>query len=547
MATSKRVEILFLISAAVFVAMTGASPTYCAEDAASSSPEQVSIVLGDGATMPEQIAAEELAAYLNKCYSNTRFQVTSPPPAGQKAIYLGTPQSARRLGQLIGDNKLLGPESYVVTHAVVDGHDAGLIVGADAAGVVYGVYGLLEKLGCGFFLDFETVPDDKRTSFDFADWNLANHPLVPIRLVFNWHNFLSGCTSWDLPQWKQWIAQSQKLGYNTIMVHVYGNNPMFTFALNGITKPVGYVATSRRGRDWSTNHVNDVRRLYGGFVFDDAVFGAAVGKVPEDQRVAATQSLMRSVFEYADRRECRSTSRLDYDLPTSNPQEIILTLPKSDRFEVEYNSFAWRREHSTNRIWLSRPDKPQGFAYYKAQAKALIELYPQIDTLTLWRRRNLSIWTELKIDDLPPEWRKEYREYVADKPAAGMLHQSVPAFALGKLAAAWRRALDELGREDVQLAVGSWRISWLPAAAEFLPENVKLLPLDAEFVRRSDNLHNQELMREVTAAVAPGQFVPIIWAQHDDGRYVERRSRSTNPSIVNCKAGMLRVLGSSTG
>jgi hypothetical protein len=56
--------------------------------------------------------------------------------------------------------------------------------------------------------------------------------------VFNWHDFLSGCSTWNLPEWKAWTLQSQKQGYNAVMVHAYGNNPMVSFTFHGKTKPV---------------------------------------------------------------------------------------------------------------------------------------------------------------------------------------------------------------------------------------------------------------------------------------------------------------------
>ena len=117
----------------------------------------------------------------------------------------------------------------------------------------------------------------KAEPFSFSDWQLADKPLVRDRLVFDWHNFLSGCSTWNLPDWQSWIRQSQKMRYNAVMVHAYGNNPMVSFSFNGKTKPVGYLSTTVQGRDWSTMHVNDVRRLWGGEVFDQPAFGADGG------------------------------------------------------------------------------------------------------------------------------------------------------------------------------------------------------------------------------------------------------------------------------
>ena len=74
--------------------------------------------------------------------------------------------------------------------------ELGIIAGADVRGVAFGVYALLEKLGCGFYLSYDAFPPPQSAAFSFAGWQLAAQPLVRDRLVFDWHNFLSGCSTW---------------------------------------------------------------------------------------------------------------------------------------------------------------------------------------------------------------------------------------------------------------------------------------------------------------------------------------------------------------
>ena len=105
-------------------------------------------------------------------------------------------------------------------------------------------------------------------------------PIAGERLIFNWHNFLSGCSAWNLEDWQQWITQAERLRFNTIMVHAYGNNPMFSFSLNGETKPTGSLTNTRTGRDWGTENVLDVRKIVGGEgLFSGPVFGADASMV----------------------------------------------------------------------------------------------------------------------------------------------------------------------------------------------------------------------------------------------------------------------------
>jgi len=416
--------------------------------------ENVEILIPSKASSPENVAAAELAGYLKKLYPDTEFTVAGKTAAkAGMAIRLGTPDSTPDLLKYIGERKLQGPESYVVTKATIDGRETGIILGADPAGVMYGVYGLLERLGCGFFLSFDTVPKPLNEAFGFDKWDMANHPLTPIRMVFNWHNFLTGCTTWDLDHWKEWIAQSQKSGFNTVMVHAYGNNPMFSFAFNGKTKDVGYVASTRHGRDWGINHINDIRRGHGGFLFNDAVFGSEAAKVPYDQRVQAKQAMMRKAFEYAEERGVKINFALDVDTEGANPQDVIKTLAEEDRFKI-------------SEMWVARPDTPSGYQYYKAQAKALFDAYPQITTLTLWRRKGPglgSVWPLIKVSEMPESWQAEYNAHLAANPKAAKVDLSVFNFAIAKVFKAWRTALNELGLEGISIATGSWRFEWLGA------------------------------------------------------------------------------------
>ena len=319
--------------------------------------KMVEILVSPTASSPEKIAASELSSFLSKLYPGNKFETRTAPAAGAAfTIQLGTPDSMPQLAKKIGREKLTEPESYVVTS---EGDATGIVLGADPRGVMYGVYGLLEKLGCGFFLTGDFLPERLPGAFSFDDWDVANYPLTPERIVFNWHNFLSGCTSWNLEDWKLWVRQAQKGGYNAIMVHAYGNNPMFTFEFNGVTKEVGYLASSRHGRDWGVSHINDVRRGAAGFLFEDPVFGSEASKVPYDQRVQAKQRMMQEVFACAEKRGVKINFALDVDTAGANPQAVIETLEEEDRIRIESS-------------WVARPDTPGGYVYYKSQAEALL-------------------------------------------------------------------------------------------------------------------------------------------------------------------------------
>lgn len=474
---------------------------------------RVCIFANDDNASPAGIAAQALRDGLSGLYSGWDFFVGQGADAkAAHFIFLGTPDRIKSMpGVSAAVKRLSGPESFVVTTAGDNTWRFGLILGHDERGILYGVYGLLRKLGYGYLLDEDTGPASRGRPFSFDAWDLADRPLVPNRFVFNWHNFLSGCSSWDLVHWNRWTTQAQKMGFNGIMVHAYGNNPMAGFSFKGLDKPVGYLSSTRIGRDWATMHVNDVRRLIGGHVFDGPVLGSTAAiDGTHRQRTAAAQKLMSRVFEHARKRRMNVILAVDMDTNTANPQALITRLPEQARFETQPGSG----------FWLARPDTAEGYGYYKAQLSHLLRVYPQLTTFVLWFRRSRTPMMRLKAADLPPPWRGEYQSIIAKKPGAEKYWHGVGMFVLSKVAVAHRKALKELGRNDVKLGLGSWGFDLQNAADLFMPGEVGLYPLDFEVLWKASRLESPGGPEGVARTAANRPVFPVHWAHHDDLTYV---------------------------
>lgn len=459
----------------------------------------VSVVVKSGADPLEKLAAAELAQYLTKLYPSDHFRVAPNQPGKEPCIVLGTPASVPELTQF--KDRLGKPESFVVSSSGVTGY----IAGADPRGALYGVYALLEKLGYGFYISYDALSAPRKEPFSFAAWKLADAPLVADRIVFDWHNFLSSASTWEFADWQHYIDHSARMRFNDMMVHAYGNNPMFTFQFGGMTKPVGYLATTRVGRDWGTEHVNDVRNMIGGNLFHAPVFGSSVATGDLEQRVPATRELMRRVFAYAVSRGMHNTFALDVDTESANPQALIATLPPSARLSV-------------GGIQLVNPETPEGHAYYRAELEQLLECYPQITRLAIWFRggRN-SPWREITRAEFPRDWQEQYDRALKSKTYLRADPEAPSMFAIAKIAVVFRTILDETGHHGTELAAGSWQFDFVRAADTFLPARVTLLPLDYAYAFTSDPV--QETLR-VAGRHRP--IVPIVWAQHDDREFAGR-------------------------
>ena len=467
--------------------------------------ERVIITLAGGAGKVEKLAAEELVSHLHRLYPSTKFEVGAPG-AGSPVIYLGTAQDlpTRFASQLSG--KLINPESFVIT--VNASHEAreAIIAGASPRATLFAVDALLERLGFGFYLSYNTTPPPSPSPFSFAGWEMSDAPIVGERVIFDWHNFLSGCSTWNLQDWQNWVTQASRMRFNSVMVHAYGNNPMFSFSLNGETKPTGYLPNTSVGRDWGTQHVIDVRKIVGAEgLFNGPVFGADASMVPGNERVSATTSLMQDVFRFAAHRGMGVTFALDVDTESANPQNVIKTLPASARFEHRG-------------LQLVDPDTADGYVYYRAEIEQLMKPYPQITQLAVWFRGGLnSPWRELQPDEFPAPWRDEYRTALEANPRLKGDPEAPSMFAIGKVAKAFRKALDETGHNSVTMSAGSWRFTYLPSADVFMPATVALMPLDYSYEFLSDPV--QESLRLIGRH---RPTVPIVWAQHDDREYAGR-------------------------
>lgn len=455
------------------------------------------IAVSPNAGPVEKLAASELARYLSQLHPKETFEVVHVPASG-RSILVGTPDTQPEIAKLAG--RLKQPESFIVTHA----GNLGVVAGADARGTLYGVYALLEKLGYGFYLSYDAAPPPRREPLSFSAWDLYDAPVVADRIVFDWHNFLSSASTWELADWQRYIDQAAKMRFNTIMVHAYGNNPMFTFRYNGVDKPVGYLATTRAGRDWGTQHVNDVRRLIGGEVFSEPVFGASVAMVPESERTTAARALMQKAFAHARSRGMHVTFALDVDTESANPQNIIATLPPEARF-------------TSGKYQLVNPDTAAGYEYYKAQTRQLLEMYPEIDRLAVWFRTGGTPWRNVTIENLPASWRTQYEAALERHPHLRNSKDAVSMFAVSKLIRVFGKALKDLGRTDVELSSGSWQFDFLSAADAFFPAEASILPLDW-----STLIETNQGLEQLKAVRSGRRLIPIVWAHHDDRTYIGR-------------------------
>jgi hypothetical protein len=457
-----------------------------------SSRTPVAVILAPDAPASLSSAAGDLLVSLKKVFPDEKFVLTNDAGTKQRRI------------EIVIDGRGTF-ESFRITRT----DNGGLrISGADALGTVYGVYALLEYYGCGFYLTYDTHPAPEKGAWRLPDRDFEDAPIARERYSFNWHNFLSGCSGWDLAQWKSWIDQCRKLRYNVVMVHAYGNNPMFTFKYRGIIKPAGVMASTHLGRDWGTPHVNDVRRMIGGEHFPEAAFSAPEGLLSAEEQIEAVQGLMKKVFAHAKSQGMKIAFQIDVDTDSNNPAEMMNVLPETAKIKTSGNRFR------------PNPDTPEGREFYTVIVNELFKLYPEISSLVACTR--IDPVPGYRLSNFPEQWQEEMK--VLKRENTANENRLAAYFWVGKVVSAFQDILKETGRGNVAVAQASWQFdAWLPYADACSPKTVSLLALDYAVVHDKAEFNSPEGIRLLRDLSSSGRrVVPVIWSHHDDGHYLGR-------------------------
>jgi hypothetical protein len=114
----------------------------------------------------------------------------------------------------------LGPEDYRLKTLLRNDRRYLLIAYGEGAGVLYGTYAFVEKLGVRFYLDGDVVPDEK-TQFEIPELDEPARPLFALRGIQPFHDFAEGPDWWDEDAYKAVLGQLPKLRMNFFGLHTY--------------------------------------------------------------------------------------------------------------------------------------------------------------------------------------------------------------------------------------------------------------------------------------------------------------------------------------
>ncbi len=112
---------------------------------------------------------------------------------------------------------------YIIKSINKDGRNVLVLVGADTLTTLNAAYRFAELIGCHFNLAGDVIPDQKLTfPLDIGNFDEKAQPWFELRGCLPFHNFLAGPDLWETNDYKSFISQQAKMGFNFFGLHVYG-------------------------------------------------------------------------------------------------------------------------------------------------------------------------------------------------------------------------------------------------------------------------------------------------------------------------------------
>ena len=444
----------------------------------SNAAEKPAIYLGRETSSLEQQAAVELQRFLYEA-SGTLLEIKNEAVLDEDAagFVLGTPDTLPEVGPAWPFGLEPPVNDGYVLHAVRPDNGLVAIASPTPRGVLNGVFGLLEKLGFGFYPSGAAVPETPLhiSRLDVPDLHESRSPMFEVRGPLPWFTSLCGASTWSPADYKAYIDCLVHMRCNFIGFHVSDVDPFAAYAYDGQTaagQPLPN--TSRPGR-WA-RPVATSRFLAGvGEYYPGEVFGAPSSFI--EDRAASIQQAKRDLHEalaYAKTRGLAVGLGFEIRGDAFDPVE-------QERFEVRLNT--------------------------------LLTEYPMLDYVWLWEPETFSAHPPSE-----PAWRSVWDSYVrrwADNFSdVGDPRRSAEAVRLTAYALQARRILEAV-RPDVRLVVSGWASRPELAFTDFHAGMDRLLPSDVVFAAL-DNAPAAPVVNGKYGTLSPERRQwPILWLEID--------------------------------
>ena len=442
------------------------------------------IYVGTEASALERFAASELQRY---CYAVDGKLLAINNAMGMQpsatGFVIGTSDTLPRVGEdwPFGLDEP-SSEGYIL-HTISDGGRKLIVIAAPSpVGVQNGVYGLLERLGFGFYLGGDTLPA-KLPSFTGVvseGIHVSQSPAFSVRGSLPWYNFFNSPTAWELPDHKAFVDQLAKMRCNFVGFHTYDAEPFAAYEYGGAIVGGEPLANTSKAT-WGTHPMATSDFLAGtGQFFARDYFGAASSHMNSRvQSIAAAKDVLRQSLRYAKDRGMQVC--LGFEL-------------RGDPFD------------------------PGIQARFEARLKSVLHDYPMLDYVWLWEPEAMAVSPGGEPAARTP-WHtatERWSEAFAGVPESDRRAEAVRLALFARQA----RCVMEAVRPDVALVLSGWGGDQWLRCSDFFPGMDQVLPEDIVF-SALDNIRVTPTVSAAYGAVADDRpRWPIIWFEFDGDQWM---------------------------
>ncbi|MEX1231149.1 MAG: hypothetical protein WEB58_12965 [Planctomycetaceae bacterium] len=465
---------------------------------------QIDVVVGPKSSELERHAARELSDQFTKLFDANVTVHTEVPAKTEHLVLIGSPASNPAVKKYAGDWPKLSPQGIVVRS--FKGKDAsGVIVGGGSpVATLWAAYELGYQFGVRYTLSVDIIPDTN-PELKLSGYDIVREPAFPVRAWRTVNDFPIGFESWGAEDQQKLFVQLAKQKFNRILVSVYAWQPFVDFNAGGVNKST---AMLWYGEKYPIHRDTPGKVAFNGAeVFENPDFA---GKEGYEELTAAGIKHIRHVT--ASAHDLGMTVALQMS-PLEFTREFEKVIPGA------------KNSPSPNNVLIA-PGEQQGLddkalkELVKAQIRAYIETYPDIDALYLtlpefpeWEAHAEEAWKRLaQKHDLGEATLESLTDAAGNRTAIASgergrkaLRGNVAALAfLGDLLADGKLLKREDGK-PVELVFVQLDPALYPIAEKILPTSSGMLNFVDYTARRV--VENRELLKEVPAKKVPSQFI----------------------------------------
>ncbi|MEO8493869.1 MAG: alpha-glucuronidase family glycosyl hydrolase [Planctomycetota bacterium] len=339
--------------------------------------EQVTVVVGQGATDLEHLAAQELVAQFKKLFDANVTLTDFLPDQHQHLVLVGGPAKNKATREVAGESWPKLTDQGFILRSFDAGARRGVIVAGDSPVATYwAVCELGHRFGIRYLLREDIYPDQQPLKLTGLD--VLMEPRIEVRAWDVTRDGVMSAESWSVADYQKLLGQLAKMKFNQIELSVRPWQPVVDYEFRAIHKQT---AVLWRGEQFPIPRDAPGRTAFGeAAAFENPDFA---GKQAGGEMTAAGIKHMRGIIAAAKRLGISVSLQMN---PLQFPPEFGRVIPELVPAE-EAAAFAVQPGPEVE------PDHAAVKELISTTMRAYAETYPNIDKLSCPVSRSKS-WYE---------------------------------------------------------------------------------------------------------------------------------------------------------